>query len=143
MAKTLKINKKSSAITRSKKKLHSKDCFINIVRLSKEEIDMYTKSKVVVANFDLKISNDFLQIGDKRKHSASQTYNLTLKKRLSELVLEHCDETSQSSVRCKANVSAESIAPHHPSPDKSAASNNSTPLPLSKCTSKSFLNSDY
>lgn len=94
MAKKLKINKEIGAINkRNKKKTNTiKDCFINLVRLSQREIDSYTKSNIVVANFNLKISNESIQIGDKTYNTNSQTYNLTFKKNLSELVLNHCEE---------------------------------------------------
>lgn len=103
MAKISAKNKKSSGVsTRSKKKSYvtTKECFVNLIRLSKKELDIYAEPKVIVANFDLKISSDCIQIGDTQpvKHSASKTVNLTLMKRLSELVLEHCVEIPVKSI---------------------------------------------
>lgn len=141
MGKTLKINKKNSTIkTRpiNKPCIKTKECFVNVIRLSKRELDMYAKSEVIVANFDLKISSKFLQIGDNRKYSDSQTYNLTLKKQLSGLVLEHCEEIARPNATTKLKVPLVA-APKQLSPNKLDIPARSSAMPLSSVTTSKIL----
>lgn len=93
-----KINKKSAKKVDKKKKLtktnvKEKQCFVNLFKMSQKESDFYrNSSQVTTKTFDLHISDCTLSIGDKKQHSTNNTFNIKLKKTLSELTIEHCEQ---------------------------------------------------
>lgn len=57
------------------------------------ESDFYrNSSQITTKTFDLHISDCTLSIGDKKQHSTNNTFNIKLKKTLSELTIEHCEQ---------------------------------------------------
>lgn len=61
-----KINKKSETKKPQSKNINHniKQCFVNLIGMSKKEYDMYSKAdEIVTINFDIKISDNEIQIG--------------------------------------------------------------------------------
>lgn len=92
-----KINKKNAKKSDKKFKLtktkETKHCFVNLFKISQKERDFYrNSSQVTTKTFDLHISDSTLSIGDKKQHSTNNTFNIKLKKTLSELTIEHCEQ---------------------------------------------------
>ena len=69
-----------------------KNCFVNLTRMTKKEHDIYTQSEnIVVKHFNVRISGNTMEIGEK-KVSSTGSFHLRLKKRLSDLVLDFCHQ---------------------------------------------------
>lgn len=90
-----KINKKN--IEKKKKnaaeKYNLKEFSVNLSRMSEKEHQFYTKSDVIIVkNWSVKITNNTLKVGSSRqKCDDNGTFNITLRDRLSDIVLEHCE----------------------------------------------------
>lgn len=70
----------------------SKNCFINLERLSQKDYELYShSSEIIVKNFSLGISGDLVQYEGLNHYSKSHIFNFQLKKHLSDIVLECCD----------------------------------------------------
>lgn len=89
-----KVTKKRILIKKSTK-IETKECFVNLVRMSQKEIGSYRNSKeIITKTFDLQISGGILRFGDKKQNSTNNTFTIKLKKKLSEITLELCEQTS-------------------------------------------------
>lgn len=97
MSKKKELKSKSSHTLkkRSKIKTKPKDCFVNLIKMTKTEYEVYSNPDVIKpASFHLKISGDNLQISDhghgtQTQHSKTATFNIILKRRLGSYVLEN------------------------------------------------------
>lgn len=67
--------------------LRKQSCFVNLVRMTDKEYEFYSKSdKIIVKNFNIRIT------------PKDQNIHLNLKQRLSEVVLECCEEVSSGEI---------------------------------------------
>lgn len=83
-----KKKKKEKKIQNEKN--HLKQIFINVPRMSEEEYQIYSESHtIIVKNFRMKISSETLDIGGVKQKCDDGTFNIILRNRLSDLVLEH------------------------------------------------------
>lgn len=95
-----KINKKSEKkvknvlrLKKDVKKIKTKDCFVHLIQMSQEEVEIYRSSdEIVTKSFSLRIKDDALYISNNynTQRSTNNTFSIQLKKRLSDIVLEHC-----------------------------------------------------
>lgn len=68
--------------------------------MTEEEYQMYSKAdEIIVKNFSLKITDNTLETGGTKQKCNNATFNISIRKRLSELVLEHCEVTPKTSIK--------------------------------------------
>lgn len=93
MAKINKNLKKEEVLKKkTQKKYNLKHLTVNLTRMTSNEYQIYSKSdQIIVKNFSLKITDNTLELGDTTKKSHTGTFNISIRKRLSELVMEHCE----------------------------------------------------
>lgn len=96
-----KINKKSVKNSESSKKknrsnkIETKECFVQLVKMTQKENEFYRNSdQIITKTFNLTIRDEVLCHGSNKAHSKSNTFKLELKKKLSELTLELCEPIS-------------------------------------------------
>lgn len=87
---TERIDKKMENL---KKQKHNFDCVVNLRRIPQREHELYSNSSVIISKiFNIKIKQNHLKIGQSEQYSASNTFELTFKRRMNEFVLENSTE---------------------------------------------------
>lgn len=66
---------------------------VNITRMSEKEAQTYSNSVVIDKIFSVKIANNTLEINNTKQKRDNGTFNIAFRKRLSDLVLQHCEST--------------------------------------------------
>lgn len=111
MAKIKKDSKKKKVLNKKAQEYNLKHVSVNLIRMAEKEYQIYSKSdKIYVKNFSLKIRGNSLEIGETTQKSETRTFNVIIRKQLSELVLEHCKVAPISSVAAKAKLHTQLVA---------------------------------
>lgn len=78
-------------------KKHNFDCVVNLMRMTEREHRIYSNSSVIISKqFDIKIKDNYLQIGDTKQYSKNNTFTISFKKKMNEFLLENTTEKSAS-----------------------------------------------